>query len=195
MDTPSSGLRVSLYSSLPFSLPSSLLSHPPSPPILPPPSSRRSMDNTAKLWDVETGAELCTLLGHTAEIVSLSFNQAGDKLITGSFDHTTKLWDVKSGCVSLALSLSLFALCVSLPSLALLHCFARALSLPFLLCFSLAPRRCKQVIKELDDEVHAAISCRALHDMIRLHTLRQLLLIIVCLHAMCHVLAYCFVHM
>ena len=41
--------------------------------------------------------ELCTLLGHTAEIVSLSFNQAGDKLITGSFDHTTKLWDVKSG--------------------------------------------------------------------------------------------------
>jgi len=42
-------------------------------------------------------AELCTLLGHTAEIVSLSFNQTGDKLITGSFDHTTKLWDVKSG--------------------------------------------------------------------------------------------------
>jgi dynein assembly factor with WDR repeat domains 1 len=43
------------------------------------------------------GTELCTLLGHTAEIVSLSFNQTGDKLITGSFDHTTKLWDVKSG--------------------------------------------------------------------------------------------------
>ena len=35
--------------------------------------------------------------GHTAEIVSLNFNNDGDRLITGSFDHTTKVWDVKSG--------------------------------------------------------------------------------------------------
>jgi dynein assembly factor with WDR repeat domains 1 len=55
------------------------------------------MDNTAKLWDVETGTELCTLAGHTAEIVSLNFNTDGDKLITGSFDHTSRIWDVKSG--------------------------------------------------------------------------------------------------
>mmetsp|Transcript_61890 Transcript_61890/g.195578 ORF Transcript_61890/g.195578 Transcript_61890/m.195578 type:complete len:217 (+) Transcript_61890:836-1486(+) len=55
------------------------------------------MDNTAKLWDVETGTELCTLLGHTAEIVSLCFNTAGDQIITGSFDHDSKIWDVRSG--------------------------------------------------------------------------------------------------
>ena len=57
-------------------------------------SSDGSMDSTAKLWDVERGQELCTLMGHTAEIVSLNFNTDGNQIITGSFDHTTKVWDV-----------------------------------------------------------------------------------------------------
>ncbi|KAF1314950.1 Wd domain-containing protein, partial [Globisporangium splendens] len=56
-----------------------------------------SMDNTAKLWDVETGQELHTLFGHTAEIVSLNFDTQGERIITGSFDHTVKVWDVRSG--------------------------------------------------------------------------------------------------
>ena len=56
-----------------------------------------SMDNTAKLWDVNTGKEIHTLLGHTAEIVSLNFNTDGSQVITGSFDHTIKLWDVATG--------------------------------------------------------------------------------------------------
>ena len=50
------------------------------------------MDNTAKLWDVETGENLHTLLGHTAEIVSLNFDQHGERIITGSFDHTVKVF-------------------------------------------------------------------------------------------------------
>ena len=33
-----------------------------------------SMENTAKLWDVEYGTERGTLYGHSAEIVSLHFN-------------------------------------------------------------------------------------------------------------------------
>jgi dynein assembly factor with WDR repeat domains 1 len=56
-----------------------------------------SMDNTAKLWDVETGDNIHTLLGHTAEIVSLNFDTHGERIITGSFDHTVKVWDVRSG--------------------------------------------------------------------------------------------------
>jgi dynein assembly factor with WDR repeat domains 1 len=36
-----------------------------------------SMDNTARLWDVEAGECLHTLLGHTAEIVSLNFDTQG----------------------------------------------------------------------------------------------------------------------
>ena len=55
------------------------------------------MDNTARLWDVETGDIIHTLLGHTAEIVSLNFDTQGQKIITGSFDHTVKVWDVRNG--------------------------------------------------------------------------------------------------
>ena len=39
-----------------------------------------SMDNSAKLWDVETGQEIFSLDGHHAEIVSLHFNTDGDTL-------------------------------------------------------------------------------------------------------------------
>lgn len=35
--------------------------------------------------------------GHSAEIVSLSFNTTGDMLVTGSFDHTARIWDVRVG--------------------------------------------------------------------------------------------------
>ncbi len=56
-----------------------------------------SMDNTARLWDVETGECLHTLLGHTAEIVSLDFDTQGQRIITGSFDNTVKVWDVRNG--------------------------------------------------------------------------------------------------
>jgi dynein assembly factor with WDR repeat domains 1 len=56
-----------------------------------------SMDNTARLWDVETGECLHTLLGHTAEIVSLDFDTQGQRIITGSFDNSVKVWDVRNG--------------------------------------------------------------------------------------------------
>ena len=46
------------------------------------------MDQTAKLWDIETGKEHSTLRGHEGEIVSLNFNADGDKILTGSFDGT-----------------------------------------------------------------------------------------------------------
>jgi dynein assembly factor with WDR repeat domains 1 len=55
------------------------------------------MDNTCKLWDVETGAALHTLIAHTAEIVSLHFNQSGSTIITGSFDNTVRAWDTRTG--------------------------------------------------------------------------------------------------
>lgn len=48
-------------------------------------------------WCWRAGSTLHTLSGHTAEIVSLSFNQSGNSIITGSFDHTVKVWDTRSG--------------------------------------------------------------------------------------------------
>ena len=53
------------------------------------------MDQTAKLWDVETGKLVTTLAGHEGEIVSLHFNAEGDKILTGSFDRTAM---VIKGC-------------------------------------------------------------------------------------------------
>jgi dynein assembly factor with WDR repeat domains 1 len=59
-----------------------------------------SMDTTARLWDVATGAPVATLAEHTAEIVSLAFSTSGDLVLTGSFDQTSRLWDVRTGkCV------------------------------------------------------------------------------------------------
>ena len=55
------------------------------------------MDQTAKLWDLETGKEHSTLKGHEGEIVSLNFNADGDKILTGSFDGTAIVWDTRIG--------------------------------------------------------------------------------------------------
>ena len=35
--------------------------------------------------------------GHSAEIISCSFNTNGDQLLTGSFDHTVSVWDTRTG--------------------------------------------------------------------------------------------------
>ena len=56
-----------------------------------------SMDQTSKLWDIETGKEHSTLKGHEGEIVSLNFNADGDMILTGSFDKTAILWDTRTG--------------------------------------------------------------------------------------------------
>lgn len=42
-------------------------------------------------------ADVPILKGHTAEIISLSFNSSGTHLITGSFDNTVMVWDVNTG--------------------------------------------------------------------------------------------------
>src|SRR5258708_29738399 len=51
------------------------------------------MDNTVKLWDVETGKEKATLKGHKRWVISLAFSRDGKTLASGSWDNTIKLWD------------------------------------------------------------------------------------------------------
>ena len=50
-----------------------------------------SWDKTIKIWQVETGEELCALTGHTDSITSITL--ADGLLASSSKDKTVKLWD------------------------------------------------------------------------------------------------------
>lgn len=56
-----------------------------------------SMDRTAKIWDVNTGALLFNLTGHTDDVYSAAYSPDGGLIITGSLDKTAKLWDAHTG--------------------------------------------------------------------------------------------------
>lgn len=56
-----------------------------------------SVDKTIRLWDVLTGKNIGTLIGHTELPRSLAFSPDGMKLASGSIDKTIRLWDVSTG--------------------------------------------------------------------------------------------------
>ena len=56
-----------------------------------------SSDNTARLWDAETGQEMAILKGHSAIVYSVVFSPDGSRVLTGSFDKTARIWDAKTG--------------------------------------------------------------------------------------------------
>ena len=55
-----------------------------------------SNDQTAKVWDARTGAEVLNLKGHTGPVFSASFSPDGSRLVTASADETVKVWDARS---------------------------------------------------------------------------------------------------
>lgn len=56
-----------------------------------------SDDNTIKLWNLPTGAEILTLNGHSGWIQAVAFSPDGQILASGSCDNTAKLWNVITG--------------------------------------------------------------------------------------------------
>lgn len=58
-----------------------------------------SEDNTARLWDLRSGAELAVLSGHSDGVISAIFNRSGDRVLTSSYDNTARLWDTKKGAL------------------------------------------------------------------------------------------------
>jgi WD40 repeat protein len=56
-----------------------------------------SGDNTARIWDCDTGTPLHTLKGHTSWVLVVSWSPDGKLLATGSMDNTVRLWDPKTG--------------------------------------------------------------------------------------------------
>ncbi len=56
-----------------------------------------SEDNTLKVWDAETGAEVATLAGHSEQVASCAFSPDGSRIVSVSEDNTLKVWDVVTG--------------------------------------------------------------------------------------------------
>ena len=48
-----------------------------------------------RLWDIRTGENIATFLGHPTDIQCLAFSPDSTLLASGSFDHTILLWDMK----------------------------------------------------------------------------------------------------
>ena len=58
-----------------------------------------SEDQTARLWDVATGAVVHTLTGHTHSVFGVAFSPDGTLLATASWDKTARLWNVPTNAV------------------------------------------------------------------------------------------------
>jgi F-box/WD-40 domain protein MET30 len=57
-----------------------------------------SYDRTVRVWNVETGAAVRVLRGHTRAVRALQFDAC--KLVTGAMDRTLRVWDWRTGrCV------------------------------------------------------------------------------------------------
>ena len=52
-----------------------------------------SDDNTARLWDAETGTEIAVLKAHEHSVTSAAFSPDGRRVVTASSDNTARLWD------------------------------------------------------------------------------------------------------
>jgi WD40 repeat protein/uncharacterized caspase-like protein len=55
-----------------------------------------ALDNTAKIWDVETGQLLANLKGHTDTLFMANYSPDGKKIVTSCEDGTAKIWDANS---------------------------------------------------------------------------------------------------
>ena len=56
-----------------------------------------SDDNTARLWDAETGTEIAVLKDHEGPVRSAAFSPDGRRVATASDDNTARLWDAETG--------------------------------------------------------------------------------------------------
>lgn len=56
-----------------------------------------SFDGTIKLWDVATGQELGTFLGHTEGVLWLAFSPDSRFLASSARDHTIRFWRIADG--------------------------------------------------------------------------------------------------
>ena len=56
-----------------------------------------SGDNTARVWDAESGELVKTLEGHSDKVTSAAYSPDGRNIVTASEDLTARVWNAKSG--------------------------------------------------------------------------------------------------
>ena len=54
-------------------------------------------DRSVRLWDLRTGREARTLLGHEGSVMTVSFSSDGARLASGSDDGSVRIWDSATG--------------------------------------------------------------------------------------------------
>lgn len=56
-----------------------------------------SADNTARIWDAQTGQPLFKPLRHTKQVFFANFSHDGRRVVTTSDDGTARIWDAQTG--------------------------------------------------------------------------------------------------
>lgn len=56
-----------------------------------------STENTVRLWDNATGAEMGQLIGHDGQVFDVDISSDGRNVITGGSDQTARIWNVFTG--------------------------------------------------------------------------------------------------
>lgn len=56
-----------------------------------------SEDNTARVWDAQTGEVVHILEGHTGAVRAAAFSPDGRRVVTVSTDHTARMWNLETG--------------------------------------------------------------------------------------------------
>jgi WD40 repeat protein len=57
-----------------------------------------SWDKTLRLWDLNTGKTTRRFVGHTNDVLSVSFSADNRQIVSGSRDKTIKLWNTLGDC-------------------------------------------------------------------------------------------------
>jgi len=68
------------------------------------PSFGVASGNAIKVWDVTTGQELLTLIGHTDWLSGMAFSPDGKRLASTSLDGTIRIWSLSPGEETVAVS-------------------------------------------------------------------------------------------
>lgn len=49
------------------------------------------------LWDIETGQQVTSFMGHTGDVMALSLSPHCRAFVSGACDASAKLWDIRDG--------------------------------------------------------------------------------------------------